>query len=127
MSSVVGPQCITRATARDSIDHVLSVRALAVPVACLTDSEGDEERMELVLRDSAKGRGVVFRHLELAEDGDRERAVANLSSWSKEGGWVMVSHSHLLEDAETTWNLLTEVYSHSLKCCLPDTWWLVFR
>jgi hypothetical protein len=111
VSETLGPQYTTQETGGDTIDNVLSVKTLSLPVVCLTHCEGDEEKVEKLLRESARERGVVFYHVQLADDGDRERVLRDLVQWSS--GWVMITYSHLLGDPKNTWNKLTEVIERS--------------
>ena len=107
VSETLGPQYTTQETGGDTIDNVLSVKTLSLPVVCLTHCEGDEEKVEKLLRESARERGVVFYHVQLADDGEGERVLRDLVQWSS--GWVMITYSHLLGDPKNTWNKLTEV------------------
>lgn len=110
VSLTVGPQYITQGKPQASIDHILSVNALTLPVVCLTHCEGDEERVEEILRDSARDKEVVFHHVELADDCDTDGLLTDLARWSgEENRWVLITYSHLLRDPKTTWSQLTEV------------------
>ena len=107
---IVSSEYTTRPTAEDSIDHVLSTKKLSTPVVCLTHREGDEERVEQILRESARERDIDFHQIELVNDADRELILAELASCER--GWVVVTYSHLLKDPQSTWRLLTEVSNH---------------
>ena len=112
VSLTAGTEYTTQLAHKVAIDQVLLRKKLPTPVVCLTHCEGDEERVEQTLRKSARERQVEFHLVELADATDRERARTELNTWSSsDGGWVLITFSHLLDEPQITWKLLAEVGS----------------
>ena len=85
-------------------------------MACLIQSEGDEDTVARILKAVAEERSVPYHYLELGDMCDRDNALLKLAAFCSEGGWAVIGYSYLQSTPEETWQQLTKVSTH-----IPDS------
>ena len=92
-----------------SVDHILDTSSPSSLVAGLMHSGEDEATAVKVLEREALRRVVEIHHVKLLDEGSHRELVPRLNTWLRGENWVVVQHSHFLENCRLVLRELAEV------------------